>query len=60
MQESDSIILVMVCKPVIATVQVGNFKGKKVLTAEFINEVAQIFKLEVWDDMHIVINEILR
>ena len=58
---SNFIILVMVCTPVIAVVQAGKFNGKKVLTAEFVDELGQAYKMEVWDSsLQLVLHELLR
>jgi hypothetical protein len=51
----------MVCTPVIAVVQSGKFSGRKVLTAEFLDEMGQAYKMEIWDtSLQLVLNELLR
>ncbi len=61
MASSNFIILIMVCTPVLAVVQAGKFSGRKVLTAEFLDEMGQAYKMEIWDtSLQLVLNELLR
>jgi len=61
MSGTKFIILFMVCTPVIAVVQGGKFSGKQVVTAEFIDEMSKVYKMEIWDSsLLLILHEILR
>lgn len=53
MSNCKVIMLLMVCAPVLATTTSPKLNGKRVLTSEFINQNAEAYKLEVWDDSKI-------
>jgi hypothetical protein len=49
------IVLLMVCAPSLAVVNSPKAAGRRILTAEFIDDKLQVYKLEVWDETKITI-----